>query len=1147
MKVKRRVLKKATASLLAVFLLLSVGLASSFAQTETGQITVKVVDEKGAVVAGASVTAKSAGTGAERSATTNEEGVATITNLQSGVYDITVTGTGFAPFKQQAQITAGAKLSIDASLSATARGESITVVAGEGGVEVNTQTQELSNVVSSKQISELPTLTRNPYDLVVISGNVSPGDSQNMTMRGTGFNINGQRSASTEILLDGGENVDAFGATVGQSVPLDSVQEFRIITSNFSAEYGRATGGVVNLTTKAGTNNFHGTLFEFNRVSKLASGEFDDNAQGREKGVFTRNQFGYSLGGRIVKDKLFFFNSTEWTRVRSITPITNIVPTPQLVAASNARTQAIFAKFPLPAINGRIFTRADTTSALGISGSGAFNSLSANLPAFGEVTYSVPNDNGAGLPQSSYSLVGRIDYIQSDKTQWYLRYALENQDFLKGSNAFSPYAGFNTGFDNFNNNFLLSGTHTWGPRLVTQHKLVFNRLNNDQPLQDQPVTPTFYFRTNVALRLGGNQIALPGYLPFSPGSAIPFGGPQNFLQTFHDANWSRGNHQFRFGGQYVHIRDNRTFGAYQNAVAGFGSTSTTTGFNNFVLGNLQRLQVAINPQGQTTPGSIVTLPIQQPNFSRSNRYHEWALYLNDTWRIASRVTLNLGIRYEYYGVQHNAKPELDSNFYRGAGATIQEQIANGTAMRAIDSPIGALWRPDKNNFAPRVGLAWDVFGDGKMSLRGGYGLAYERNFGNVTFNVIQNPPAYAVITVDAGAPGFPTLPASTDNLGPLAGSSGSIALPGQINIRHVDEDIVNAYAHFWSAAVERQLGARTVASLEYSGSAGRKLYDLTNDNRIGSAAHNGGDGLGCFGLPGSCNPDNPFSLLNPNFRPLNTRGNKGKSNYNALIASVESSNFRDIGLQFTARYTYSIGRDNLSSTFSESNNNFDLGVLDPFDPDLDYGFQDFDIRHRLAVSFNYQIGANHKFASGFAEHAFGGWSLNGIFTARTGSPFTVFDCTNAFFEVCPRLVPAGGLSFRTPKSPTPTNDPNVFKLVDLSNQLVGNFVDPVTGTGEFGPFPANMTKRNAFRGPGLWNVDSALYKNIRIKEGQSLQIRFEAYNVFNHSNLFVLGETADNINKAPTDDDGNFLGPGGFVEGKRFGRRHIQFALKYIF
>src|SRR5262249_47652609 len=205
----KRLLRESIARLVTVLLLVSLGPAA-LAQTETGQITIKAVDPQNAVIPGASVSIKSTTTGAERLATTNDEGIATITALQPGLYDVTVTATGFAPHKLQANVTVGAKLNIDALLSATAKGDTVTVIAGESGVQVNTQTQEPSDVVSQKQLIELPTLPRNPYDLVGISGNVSTGDPVNMTMRGTGFSINGQRSASTNILLDGGENVDAF-------------------------------------------------------------------------------------------------------------------------------------------------------------------------------------------------------------------------------------------------------------------------------------------------------------------------------------------------------------------------------------------------------------------------------------------------------------------------------------------------------------------------------------------------------------------------------------------------------------------------------------------------------------------------------------------------------------------------------------------------------------------------------------------------------------------------------------------------------------------------------------------------------------------------------------------------------------------------
>jgi Carboxypeptidase regulatory-like domain/TonB dependent receptor len=696
-------------------------------------------------------------TGAERSATADNDGVYTVTNLQPGLYDVSVQGGGFELTTKRVDISTGGKLTLETKLGIKEVSGQVDVVAEEGAIQVNTFNQEVSNLVSGAQLRELPTLTRNPYDLVGISGNVSPGDPQNMTMRGTGFNINGQRSASTNILLDGGENVDNFTATVGQSIPLDAVGEFRVITSNFSAEYGRASGGIVNVSTRPGTNDFHGSLYEFNRMSRLASNGFDNNARSNPKALFARNQFGYSIGGRIIKEKLFFFNSTEWTRVRSNSIVTRLVPASQLIALSNARTQSIFVGQSLASTpTGNVFTVAQVCAGLGLGG-GAFCGLPGATPALTEVRESIPQDAGGGNPQKSYSTSTRIDWNLSNKTQIYGRYAVEKQNFFDGSNANSPWQGFDTGSSTFNQNVIVSGTHTFSPVFVSQTKLVFNRLNQLQPLSSRAVQPSFYFRNNIVSTFNGSNIALPGYLPFSPGGAIPFGGPQNVGQVYEDLNYTKGKHNLRFGGTYVYIQDNRTFGAYENAVAAFGTTSYTTGFNNFVLGNLQRLQVAVDPQGNLNPGAPLTLPVKAPAFNRSNRYNEYALYFNDSWRVKSRLTLSLGVRYEYYGVQKNKDPKLDSNFYYGAGATPAQQVRNGTISIAQDSATGGLWAPDKNNFAPRLGFAWDVKGDGKTSVRGGYGMAYERNFGNITFNVIQNAPAYAVVTVNPGDPGFPTV------------------------------------------------------------------------------------------------------------------------------------------------------------------------------------------------------------------------------------------------------------------------------------------------------------------------------------------------------------------------------------------------------
>ena len=547
---------------------------------------------------------------------------------------------------------------------------------------------------------------------------------------------------------------------------------------------------------------------------------------------------------------------------------------------------------------------------------------------------------------------------------------------------------------------------------------------------------------------------------------------------------------------------------------------------------LAPVTVAVFPQNKfpcsvnpTTGATIVTAdctlqtPLTSPNFSRSNRYHEWATYFNDSWKIKPRLTLNLGVRYEYYGTQHNANQALDSNFYFGQGATIFDRIRNGRIMRAQDSPIGKLWAVDPNNFAPRLGFAWDVFGDGKMSLRGGYGMAYERNFGNVTFNVIQNPPNYATVAVipaDVGG----TLPITLQNFGPLSGSGVSKAFP-PTSLRAVDPNIVNAYAHFWSAALQRQIRNNTVLSVEYTASAGRKLYSIANINRDGAGHVYEGDSR----VGARLNFSGPSSI--------NFRGSDGRSNYNGLILSLDSTNLANKSLRVNARYTYSVAKDNLSDTFSTPANQFNLGYLDPFNPNLDYGFADFDVRHRFTSNFTWNV-PRLSSVKGFIDRLVNGWELNGIVTLRSGTPFSVYDSTNGF-NAFMRAELNGPVNFRGSVNHDAigvADTPNRYNYIDLS-ALTHQFTDQV-GLSEFPPFPSDMSRRNAFRGPGAWNVDSGLYKNVRLTERYTLQLRLEAFNVFNHANLFISGGEAD-------------IGQSTFVPASFLGRRNIQLAGKITF
>jgi len=1136
--------------LLLVVMALLCGLA--LAQTETGQIIGTVTDPQGAVVSGAKVTAKNTSTNAERSTTTNSNGLYTFTNLQPGTYEVRVDAANFAASTRKLDVTVGSRNTVDFPLAVTGTSTTVEVVS-ESNVQVETTQQQLSSVVNAQQITELPTLTRNAYSLVGTSGNVSG----NSAGRGAGVAINGQRDSSTDILLDGGENVDLFTSSVGQDTPLDSVGEFRVITSNFSAEYGRASGGIVNVTTKSGTNAFHGTVFEFWRGAGLSSNTYDNNAimtdaiqTGGCTGVddpacpgrkpnFVRNQFGYSLGGPIVKDKLFFFSSTEWIRVRSTGSQTAWIVDDAYVhsGAVNANTVAFYDAYG--------------TLKAGITPFDFFTGPSG--VQFDEISYPVPSDSGGGAPRNEYQTIAKVDFNWTEKTQMYWRYALQSQDFFPGTVGSSPYVGFDTGQTVFNNNFLWNVTHIWSPNVVTQSKFNFNRLNNVQPLNGPP-SPTLYTRAVGNQAIGGIGVMLPGYLPTTPGSGIPFGGPQNLYQLYQDLSWTKGKHQFRFGGQYIHTRDNRVFGAYETSGEALG-TSFSTSDANFVNGQLLSFNGAIDPQGKfpcftdptgatiVTPECTLNLPISQPRFDRANRYHDFAFYAHDSWKLTPRFTLNLGTRWEYYGVQHNNDPSFDSNFFLGAGSSYYEKVRNGQVFTSTDpaNPVGGLWTPDYNNWAPRVGFAWDLFGDGKTSLRGGYGMAYERNFGNVTFNVIQNPPNYAVISVTSSDPTCPC-PVTVDNAGPLGGGGGTkpFAKP---SLRAPIENMSTAYAHFWSLALEREIAKNTVFALEYSGSRGVKEYTIANVNRQATGPLFLGDDPGV----------QLNRRANDQYGADNQRGQGGQSFYGGLNVRVQTNNFMNSGLSFVTNYTWSHAIDNTSSTFSEFGNDFNLGLLNPSIPSEDKGDANFDIRHRWVMSGTWDTPWFKNDQSWFKKNLLGGWTFAPIMSVQSGNPFTVWDCLEVSFNVCPRWfngqvlntsahdVAAPEGNFGGPVTSGGVNtwdyityDPNLY--FGPSYAIVPNCSGPatpscnfgyfneVTGTSEWGvcgvgegsingcPFPSNMTRRNSFRAPGLWNIDLGVYKTFALTERFKLQLRGEFYNMMNHSNLYVQGGSAESDN-----------------------------------
>src|SRR5271165_1449498 len=329
---------------LAFLLVGAVLSVACFGQTETGQISGTIRDASGAVVSGAKVTVKSVNTGFTRDAVTNSAGLYNITTLRPDTYDVTVEASGFQKYARRVEVAVGSQNEVSAQLAVGATATTIEVSGLAETVAVNTENQTLSQIVTTTDLNRLPTnQNRNPYALVGTAGNVSEDSSG--ANRGAGFSINGQRTASTSILLDGAENVDLFTASVGQNIPLDSVQEFSVMTSNFTAEFGRASGGIVNLVTKSGSNQFHGSAYEFNRISHLSSNTYQNVVTDTKKGVFTRNNFGFSLGGPVIKNKLFFFDNLEWTRVRSAAPQFLTILDPASYSLLASASQAFFTQY----------------------------------------------------------------------------------------------------------------------------------------------------------------------------------------------------------------------------------------------------------------------------------------------------------------------------------------------------------------------------------------------------------------------------------------------------------------------------------------------------------------------------------------------------------------------------------------------------------------------------------------------------------------------------------------------------------------------------------------------------------------------------------------------------------------------------------
>jgi len=350
-----------------------------------------------------------------------------------------------------------------------------------------------------------------------------------------------------------------------------------------------------------------------------------------------------------------------------------------------------------------------------------------------------------------------------------------------------------------------------------------------------------------------------------------------------------------------------------------------------------------------------------------------------------------------------------------------------------------------------------------------------------------------------------------------------------------------AYYHQYGLSLQHEVMQGWVASVEYNGTTGRDLYDLSDINKRGAPlVYEGVTGVTASQsvlAPAFSTPSAASTRPNPNYGAFNTRGNRGRSQYHGVVFSLDSRQIASTGVTFSGHYTVSVAKDNLSSTFSDAGNGYyNLGYLDPFDPMLDYGYAEFDARHRLLLSTVWTMPFLRD-GNGMKETLLGGWTISGIFTAHSGYPFSVYDCTNEGFAgvPCMRAIDPVGIDKNATGS-TPTGNPNDYTLLDLSGlqPTAGSYVNPITGTADFGPYPSNMTTRNAFRGPGYWNLDFSLSKRFRFGSRQAIQFRLDAFNVLNHANMYVNSQNAD-------------ISSFGTITGFKRDERRTQIGFRYEF
>ena len=1047
---------------LLVLALSAVALAQS---TTTGAIGGVVTNPNKEVVPGASISVKNLGTNKEDSATTDGTGRFKAPNLQPGVYSVTVNSPGFSPMTvDNVTVEIGRETSIEVALSVGPVTGSVDVSA-EAPV-INTTQQDFSSNLNQTSINELPVNGRRWSNFAILTPAANPdGNFGLISFRG----ISGLLNNST---VDGGDNNQGFfseerGRTrSAYSISQAAIREFQVNTSNFAAEYGRSAGGVINAITKSGTNEFHGSAFLDARNNKWGARNPNTFINQLVNGVSTRvalkpedarYQFGGTLGGPIAKDKLFFFFSYD--EQKRDFPGVAVFSTPGYLNTVNRAN-----------LTARGLTNSQIDSTLTY-----LNSLTGETPRRGDQRLFLP----------------KIDWHVNSNHQFTATYNRLRWKSPAGVQTGATVTRSRTGFgDDFVeiDSLNLRLNSTLSPTLLNEFRFQWaDELNSafaQPPLPGEPTTSNG-FSPQITLTNGLTS----GKANFLDRVALP---DERRFQFADSLTYNNGNHTFKFGTDINHVRD-----IDENLFTG-GGAYTYSNINDFIVdyvnftsGGALRTGGSLCSTSTRIAGKCYTSNYLQgfgpPRFQLSTI--DWAFFAQDDWRVTPRFTLNLGLRWDY---EKFPEPFL----------------VNPALPQTGNRPS------DKNNFGPRIGFAVDATGDGKTSVRGGYGIYYGRINGTIIINSLINTglstgqAVSSVAATNAASPVFPNILAS--------------APPGTAAVNFFRDGFQNPLIHQGDLIVEREIARNTVVSASYLFSFGNHLTTFVDTNLNPPTAQ------------GRVNiVDGPFAGQTWAFpyyrgtRPNTSFGNileirdTVSTKYHALV--LQANRRLTNGLQFQSSYTLSRAQDNggaqSSSTFTPGFS----ALFDPFDASGDDGLSPFDRRHKFVASVVYNT--DFKNLSGASAHVLNGWTIAPIVNMFSGFRYTAV--TNGF----------------TPPGTAAT--PNTFG----SSQAGG--INGSNGSLRFG-----LTPNNSFHAPSVKYVDLRLSRRFTIKENAKIEVLAEGFNIFNrtqvtgiNNRMYVLSSptTGPNANTVIGTFDPNFGTPSDLSNGFFFRERQIQLAVRFEF